>query len=175
MNADHPTRPALRPYLPADAARCAAIFRDSVEALTSDDYGDDQRRVWAARADDVAAFGALLAQALTLVATVSGEPVGFGSLKGADVIDMLYVAPEFARRGVGSALIDALTRLATARGAKQLTSDVSDTARASFERQGFVAERRNMIQLNGEWLANTTMVKRLAAANHAHRPLSRPH
>jgi putative acetyltransferase len=175
MNADRPTQPALRPYLPTDAVRCAAIFRASVEALTGDDYDDDQRRAWAAMADDAAAFGARLAKALTLVATVSGEQVGFGSLKGADVIDMLYVDPEFARRGVGAALIDALTRLATARGARQLTSDVSDTARTTFERQGFVAQRRNMIQLDGEWLANTTMVKSLAAANPAPFPTSKLH
>jgi putative acetyltransferase len=155
--------PALRPYLPSDAARCAAIFRASIEALTGDDYDDDQRRAWAATADDVAAFGARLAKALTLVATISGEPAGFGSLKGADVIDMLYVDPEFARRGVGALLIDALTRLASGRGASQLTSEVSDTARTSFEKQGFVAQRRNLVQLDGEWLANTTMIKPLAA------------
>jgi putative acetyltransferase len=155
--------PALRPYLPSDAARCAAIFRASIEALTGDDYDDDQRRAWAATADDVAAFGARLAKALTLVATVSGEPAGFGALKGADVVDMLYVDPEFARRGIGMLLIDALTRLASRRGAKQLTSEVSDTARSSFEKQGFVAQRRNLVQLDGEWLANTTMIKSLAA------------
>ena len=154
--------PALRPYLPADAARCAAIFRASIEALTGDDYDDDQRRVWAATADDVAAFGARLGKALTLIATISGAPVGFGSLKGADVIDMLYVDPEFVRRGVGVMLIDALTRLAVGRGAKQLTSEVSDTARSSFEKQGFVAQRRNLVQLDDEWLANTTMAKSLA-------------
>jgi putative acetyltransferase len=155
---------ALRPYLPADAARCAAIFRASIEALTGDDYDDDQRRAWAAMADDAAAFGARLAKALTLVATIAGEPVGFGSLKGADVVDMLYVDPEFARRGIGASLIDALTRLAAGRGAKQLTGEVSDTARATFEKQGFVAQRRNLVQIDGEWLANTTMVKPLVVA-----------
>jgi putative acetyltransferase len=152
----------LRPYLPADAARCAAIFRASIEALTGEDYDEDQRRVWAASADDVAAFGARLSKALTLIATVEGEPVGFGALKGADVVDMLYVDPEFARRGIGALLIDALARLAAGRGAKQLTSEVSDTARASFEKQGFVAQRRNLVQIEGEWLANTTMIKPLA-------------
>ncbi|WP_371418372.1 GNAT family N-acetyltransferase [Methylocapsa sp. S129] len=169
------TTPALRPYLPSDAARCAAIFRASIEALTSDDYGDEQRRAWAATADDVAAFGARLAKSLTLVATISGEPIGFGSLKGADVIDMLYVDPEFARRGVGALLIDALTRLAKGRGAKQLTSEVSDTAKASFENQGFVAQRRNLIQLDDEWLANTTMLKPLVAADPARPPTSKLH
>jgi putative acetyltransferase len=161
MSADRPVVPALRPFLPSDAARCAAIFRASVEALTGDDYDDDQRRAWAAAAEDATAFGARLGKALTLIATISGEPVGFGNLKGADVLDMLYVDPEFARRGVGAFLIDALTRLAAGRGAKQLTSDVSDTARSVFEKQGFVAQRRNLVERDGEWLANTTMVKPL--------------
>jgi putative acetyltransferase len=168
MSADR--SPALRPYLPTDASRCAAIFRASIEALAGDDYDEDQRRAWAATVDDAAAFGARLAKALTLVATVSGEPVGFGSLKGTDVIDMLYVAPEFARRGVGALLIDALTRLAKGRGAKQLTSEVSDTARPSFAKQGFVAQRRNLIQLDSEWLANTTMIKALAAESARSSP-----
>ena len=92
---------SLRPYLPADAARCAAIFRASVEELASEDYGDEQCEAWAARADDAQAFAKGLAGALTLIALIDGEPVGFASLKGADVIEMLYVDPAFARRGVG--------------------------------------------------------------------------
>jgi putative acetyltransferase len=161
--------PTLRPYVPADAARCAAIFHASIETLTEDDYSDDQRQAWAAAADDVAAFGARLGKALTLIASVSGEPVGFGALKGADAIEMLYVDPGFARRGIGALLIDALARLAVGRGAKQLTSDVSDTARPSFEKQGFVAQRRNLVQVGEEWLANTTMVKPVAVPS---QPLS---
>jgi putative acetyltransferase len=154
---------ALRPYLPADAERCAAIFRASVEQLASEDYDVDQREAWAARADDSAAFAKRLADGLSLIALVDGEAAGFASLKGADSIDMLYVDPRFARRGVGAALIDALVKLAHARGAQSLTGEVSDAARPLFERQGFVAERRNLVQIDGQWLANTTMVKRLAA------------
>ena len=125
MTSDRALAPTLRPYLPADAARCAAIFRDSIETLASDDYGEDQRRVWAAMADDVAAFGRRLAQALTLVAVASGQTVGFATLKGADIVEMLYVDPGFARRGIGAALIDALTRLATARGARTIALDTT--------------------------------------------------
>jgi len=154
---------ALRPYLPADAERCAEIFRASIEELASEDYSVDQRDAWAAEADDRAAFASRLAKALTLVAVIDGEAAGFASLFGADALDMLYVDPRFARRGVGAALIDALARLAEARGAPRLTSDVSDAARALFERHGFVAERRNLVQLDDQWLANTTMTKRLAA------------
>ena len=47
---------ALRPYLPADAKRCAEIFRASIEELAADDYDADQREAWASRADDEAGF-----------------------------------------------------------------------------------------------------------------------
>ena len=43
-----------------------------------------------------------------------------------------------------------------------LASDVSDTAKPLFERQGFVAQRRNLVTLGDEWLGNTTMTKTLA-------------
>ena len=48
---------SLRPYLPANARRCAEIFRSSIEELAAEDYGDEQREAWAARADDEHAFG----------------------------------------------------------------------------------------------------------------------
>ena len=160
---------SLRPYLPTDAERCAAIFRASVEELASEDCSAEQRAVWAARADDPD-FPKRLAGALTLMALVDGDPVGFASLKGAEAIDMLYVEPDFARRGVATALLDALGRLAAARGAKTLTSEVSDTARPLFERHGFQAQRRNLVQLDDEWLANTTMTKRLAPPGDANEP-----
>ena len=81
-------------------------------------------------------FGARLLGALTLLAVIDGEVVGFASLKDGEEIDMLFVDPEFARQGVGRALIEALTKLAQARGAKRLTTEASDVAKPLFERAG---------------------------------------
>ena len=153
---------ALRPYLPADALLLAAIFRASIEELTAEDYSEAQRGVWAAAADDEAAFGARLAQGLTLVATLGGSVVGFVSLEGTDHLDLLYVHPAVAGQGIGAMLCDAVERLAAARGTPRLIADVSDTARGFFERRGYVAQRRNTISHGDEWLANTTMEKKLA-------------
>jgi putative acetyltransferase len=155
---------ALRPYLPSDVRRCAEIFRASVEELAAEDYNADQREAWAATADDEDAFGVKLANMLTLVAVIDGVAVGFGGLSGADLIGMLYVDPEFARRGAGGALIDALAKLAEARGAKRLTVEASEVARQLFERHGFAAEKRNLVRVGEEWLANTNMAKALGAA-----------
>ena len=162
MATAHPTF-ALRPFLPEDAPLLAEILREAIAELTADDYSEAQREAWASAAEDEKAFGRKLAVQLTLVATMQGSPVGFASLAGQDKIDMLYVHPAAAGQGVAAMLIDALEKLAGNRGAARLSVDSSDTARGFFEKRGYVAQQRNSVSLAGEWLANTTLHKQLAA------------
>ncbi len=163
MNATaHPTI-ALRPMLPADAPLLAEIFRASIMELTAEDYSEAQREAWASAADDEAAFGARLAKLLTLVGTMQGSPVGFASLKAPDFIDMLYIHPAAAENGVATTLVAALEKLAVARGAAKLTVDVSDSATEFFRKRGYMPQTRNTRTVGGEWLANTTMEKKLVA------------
>ena len=164
MMAQQLQKPALRPFLPADAPVLAEIYQASVEELTGEDYSEAQQAAWASLADDAEEFGARLAEGLTLVATIGGSTEGYGSLKGADHIDLLYVHPAAAGQGVGTLLAEALEKLAGARGAKRLTADVSDTARGFFEKRGYEAQRRNTRAVGDEWLGNTTMEKSLAPA-----------
>jgi putative acetyltransferase len=156
---------ALRPFLPADTPILATIFAASIEQLTADDYDAGQQAAWAALADDEPALAERLSRQLTLVATVDGEPVGFASLRGKDHIDMLYVHPAVARRGVATSLVDALEKLASARGAAELTVDASDTAKAFFDRRGYTAQQRNAIAIGNEWLGNVSMLKKLPTAH----------
>jgi putative acetyltransferase len=156
--------PALRPFLATDAPIAAAIFVAAIQELTGDDYSEEQQEAWAASADDEAEFGQRLAGELTLIATLHGSPVGFASLKNNNHIDMLYVHPNAAGRGVGSTLCDALERLAGARGSTSLTVDASDNALEFFRKRGYVAQQRNSVTINGEWLANTTMQKPLGSS-----------
>ena len=142
----------------------AAIFVASIEELTGDDYSKAQQEAWAAAAEDEEAFAKKLAGQLTLIATIQNAPVAFASLKGPDHIDMLFVHPSVAGQGVASMLVDALEKLAGARGAKMLTVDASDTAEPLFRKRGYTPKQRNTVTLNGEWLANTTMQKALGEA-----------
>jgi putative acetyltransferase len=154
-------KPGLRPLLPADTSILAAIFVAAIQELTGDDYSEAQQEAWAAVAEDEVEFGKRLAGQLTLIATLQNSPVGFASLKGLDHIDLLYVHPGAAGQGIASMLVDALEKLAGARGAKILTADASDNAEPFFKKRGYVAMQRNSITVNGEWLANTTMQKTL--------------
>jgi putative acetyltransferase len=156
-------KPGLRPFLPADGPLLADIFRDSVMELAGDDYSEAQQVAWAAAADD-AGFVRKLAEGLTLVATLAGSPVGFVTLAGSDTIDLLYVHPAASRLGVATLLVDAIEKLAEARGARRLKTDASDTARDFFARRGFQVQRRNTVPRGREWLGTTTMEKMLGQA-----------
>lgn len=166
MAVAHP-KLALRPFLPGDAPVLREIFRDSIEDLTADDYTEAQQEAWASAADDLGVFKTKLSGQLTLVATLEGSPVGFASLEGKDKIDMLYVHPAATGQGVGAMLVDALEKLAGARGTERLTVDASDSARGFFEKRGYVAQQRNTVSVGDEWLANTTLQKQLATKREA--------
>ncbi|HEY1748652.1 MAG TPA: GNAT family N-acetyltransferase [Xanthobacteraceae bacterium] len=153
---------AMRPMLPADVPILAEIFRASIEELNDDDYSDTQQAAWASAADNEEEFGARLSGELTLVATIAGDVIGFASLADNKRIDMIYVHPVAAGQGAATMLCDALETLAAARGTKEVSVDASDSARGFFEKRGFVAKTRNSVSVGDEWLANTTMVKKLS-------------
>ncbi len=155
----------LRPFLPADTMALRELFAQSIEELTTDDYDEDQRVAWASTAADAEAFAKRLGAMVTLVVQVEGEYAGFASLKDNNIFDMLYVHPYFAGQGVGTALADAIEALAKGRGATEITVEASDTAEPFFESRGYAATQRNMVPRDDLWLTNTTMKKRLVAAN----------
>ncbi|PNE10621.1 MAG: GNAT family N-acetyltransferase [Beijerinckiaceae bacterium] len=154
-------KPSLRPYLATDFPLLSEIRFAAIEELTVDDYDEAQRRAWAAAVDDDAAFARSLEKGLTIVALIGGGPVGFISVQDGGLIDQLYVHPSVARTGVASALVDAIEKLAAARGTAMLTTDASDTAKPLFEARGYEAMHRNTIEIDGEYLGNTRMTKAL--------------
>jgi putative acetyltransferase len=135
----------------------------AIEELAAEDYDEEQRQAWASAADDEEAFGESLEKGLTLVALVGGRPVGFIALQDEGLIDQLYVDPAVARTGVASTLCDAVERLAVRRGVKRLSVDASDTAKPLFEKRGFVAQQRNAVEIEGQWIGKTRMTKVLAS------------
>jgi putative acetyltransferase len=159
-----PDQITLRPALPADAPRLAEIFRASIDELAREDYSEAQIEAWMAQADDEAAFAKKLAGELTIVALLRGEVAGFASLKGADALDMLYVHPLAARKGVGAKLCEAMEKLAAARKAVLITADVADCALDFFTARKYTPLQRNMIFLGEEVLGTTTMTRKLATA-----------
>ncbi len=153
----------LRPYLPADASVLRELFAAGVEELMQDDYDEDQRAAWVSIAEDGVEFAERLADQLTLVVEVEGEHMGFASLKDNIVLDMLYVHPHHVGQGIGTALVEALEKIARSRGAETISLESSETAQMFFEERGYEATRRTTLPLDDQLLSMTTMVKTLKA------------
>ncbi len=167
MSLTPPKGVSLRPYLPQDLARLTSIFRDAVEELAADDYDLEQRNAWIQAVEDEAKFGARIEAYVTLLAESGSEIAGFVALKNNETIELLYVDPRFARRGIASFLCATVELLAQGRKATKLSVEASDTAQPLFEKLGYMPMQRNTVSLHGEWLANTTMQKALVAQTGA--------
>lgn len=159
---NRPTHP-LRPFMPADTMALRELFAVAIEELTQEDYDEEQRAAWASAAADAQAFAKRLGSMVTLVVQIDGDYAGFASLKDNKVLEMLFVHPYHVGEGVGTALCDALERIAAARGATEISVDASETAAPFFEDRGYVAVRRNSVPVDDLWLTNTTMTKKLTS------------
>lgn len=77
----------------------------------------------------------------TVVAEINGKVVAFGSIKPATAeLNAVYVSPEAARQGAGSALVKELEKTARSMGINKLWLDSSLTAEKFYASHGFISE-----------------------------------
>lgn len=137
---------SISPYGPDDAEPTHDVFLRAVRTTACHDYTPEQVAAWTSRAGDLDDWDARRHTTRTFVARRNGTVVGFTDLGRDGHIDMLFVAPEAGRTGVGTALLAHVRRLARADGRERLTVHASVTARPLFERHGFtVVETRRPV------------------------------
>ena len=151
------------PYQPGEAAALAELFYQTVHAVCTGDYTPAQLDAWADGKVDIAAWEQSFLRHDTLVARIDGKIVGFADLDGG-YLDRLYVHKEHQRQGVAAALVQALEKLAMARGERCMTTHASITARPFFEKQGYRVIREQQVERKGLRLTNFVMEKTLKTA-----------
>ena len=156
----------IRPYEPTDARATLDVFTRAVHETAARDYTATQVAAWAPlEADDEAwAEKRLLAETIVAVDDdVQGHAsvIGFTDLDASGYITMMFVHPDWTRRGVASALLDEIGARATARGIRTLSTHASLTARPFFEAHGFVVTERRRPVIRGLALTNFAMQRML--------------
>lgn len=139
----------LRPYRPADCPHLAELFTSTVHTVCARDYTQVQLDAWADGQVDLAAWNTSFLAHTTLVAVEGGSIVGFADLAPDGYLDRLYVHKDWQRRGVASALCDALS------GAK--VTHASLTARPFFEKRGWRVVKEQQVERHGVLLTNFVM------------------
>ena len=139
----------IRPYTPDDLPALADLYRDAVEGLGTTEYRPEQIVVWAAFADEHAAFRERLSEGFALVAEVDGVPAAFCHLHPVDHISLLYTATRFARQGLATAVYRGVEAYARDHGQTRLNTDASKISRPFFAREGFEVVRVEQVDRLG--------------------------
>jgi putative acetyltransferase len=155
----------VRPLRAGEERLYLGIVNAAIRGLAATHYDRDALASWVVPITDgtLADLARNPDREIRLIAELDGRPAGIGAL----VIDRAelracYVQPGSARRGVGTALVRAIERLAVDSGLTHLALVASLNAEGFYVRLGYVPRERTHIGLrNGHALAAVQMFRTL--------------
>ena len=152
----------FRNYASRDAEATKNVCFDAITRIASNDYSPEQIAAWVAGLpQDLAGWDAQMRSRGSFVAITCGQVAGFADVGTDGYVDMVFVSPEFAKQGVGSALLQEAEKRAHLLGADRLSAHVSLTARSLFESHGFTTVRSRCVSRDSVDLMNFRMEKSL--------------
>lgn len=149
----------IRPYTLDDLSAVVDTYQRSVHVLGAERYDAAQLAAWAPPDPDMEVWAERLVRAITRVADADGEIAGFISFEASGYVDLLFVSPKWARRGVASRLFRDAEREMVAAAATELTTHASMVARPFFEHHGFVIVETEDVARHGAVLRRFVMRK----------------
>lgn len=126
----------IREYLESDLEALMAVLTAAVHALAGGAYTAEQCAAWVPVPPDPDAWRRRLSGLTVLLACEGKQVAGFIGYARSGHVDLLFTAPQFARRGVATALFGAACADMRRSGAQRLSAEASLAARPFFERQG---------------------------------------
>jgi len=140
----------IRPAEKKDIVSMSHVYRSAIRAIGEEYYSPEQVAAWSGYPDNKAEFKRWVQQALTFVAIAEDSVlVGFGGLEKSGRISSLFVAPDFMRQKVASALLAHLITEVDSINIKELTAHASEFSKPLFIKFGFEVINIESTNLNG--------------------------
>ena len=127
-----------------------------MHTVNAKDYTREQLDAWATGEINLEEWDESFQAHLTVVAEMDGKIVGFGDMDKTGYLDRLYVHKDYQRRGVATAICDALEQNTKA---AEFSTHASITARPFFEKRGYTVVREQQVERRGKLLTNFVMRK----------------
>ncbi|RAJ02561.1 putative acetyltransferase [Chitinophaga skermanii] len=140
-----------------DTNAIIALCVSTIDQVNAKDYNEAQRQAWTKSISVLDKMEKRIGKQFFFVAEVEQEMAGLGSIDSNGEIDLLYVSAAHQTQGIGKALYTKLHDIARKLMLKELTSNVSITAKPFFEKLGFEVVAEQVVDLKGTTLNNYKM------------------
>jgi len=137
------------------------LFGKTVRTINIKDYSKKQVEAWVESGSNPEQWLRRIQKQYMVIAEADSGTAGFASITNQGYLDVLFVDPAFQGRGIARALMDRMVDYARQKKVKQISAEVSITARSFFEYQGFELLHEQQVQRKGVSLTNYKMKKDL--------------
>ncbi len=140
----------VRPLRDDEVRLYLEIHERAIRGLAASHYSGDDIKGWVVPATDenLRRLALNTGREIRLVAELDGRPVGIGAVvPESSELRAVYVAPEGARRGCGSALVREIERIAGDNGVTRLTLHASLNAERFYAAVGYEVLARTEVAL----------------------------
>lgn len=142
-----------------DLSDVLSLFEQSVRLTCSGEYSQKQIEAWVGSRNNLERWLNKIKNDYFILAFQDENLAGFASLSGSDYVDLMYVNPVFQGQGIATHLLEVIEKRGRDQGAEKFCSDVSDTARGFFLKQGYSILHKNIIYVDGVEISNSRMEK----------------
>jgi putative acetyltransferase len=143
-----------------DLPQIFEVFQNAIRQIAKDSYTIEQVDAWA---NTIYSRKNIWEQRIKneafIVAKIDEKIIGFAALKGFDYFDLLFVSPDFGRKGIASIMYDNLE--AKIPKDTLLKTDASKLSLPLFQKKGFIHVSDNKVEILGVRFTNHHMSKQL--------------
>ncbi|MEG3638435.1 GNAT family N-acetyltransferase [Magnetococcus sp. PR-3] len=152
-----------RLFKTSDATALCEIFQQAVLQLGPSYYNTEQVRIWVNRTPTPQAMAQRMSDGRFVRVAVDDQnnPIGFMDLEQDGHIDLCYIHPDWARRGVGSTLLHEIEQFALHAHYPKLYSEVSEVGKPFFLRRSFKCLHTRHLCIDGINIHNYALEKPL--------------
>ena len=147
-----------------DIPEITKLYDETVRAVNSKDYNEQEVEVWASSAENPGMWKSRIAEQYFIVAEADGMVVGFSSIALDGYLDYMYVHKDYQRKGAARKLLEEIELKAVQQNNAEIYSHVSRTAKGFFEKHGYIHSGDKIDPFRGVVFVNSIMKKKINIA-----------